>query len=509
MTSAARPRVVLFVGPSAPVDEIEAVFKDTNSELTVLPPAEQGDILRIMEPLPDVIGIVDGQFFHTPAVLHREILLVLEKGARVLGAASIGALRAAELDGFGMEGIGEIYRLYRTGRVDGDDEVAVLHADASDGYRPLAEALVNIRHNLDRARRQRIITARTAASAVAAMKRLHFAARTHEAVLATVPADERATLDSFLKREAVDLKRADSLMLARTIADRTAGRTSWPARVPVRVNQTSHFHRFRRQYLGRSAGPCHLPDHLVLVFARLLVPSFQRLHARVVQRCLAVDEAQHRGLAPGGSPARLRRFRETRELGSDDRFKAWLQERLLSADDLDELLRARDLEAQILAIYRRRAPGPATPSALHRLIAQDVATRHGVSVRGLKRPLLLYPGLPLGGPLIRELKLDGTFASLSEVTSQVLQNNAAVFERHPWLVRAPVRRGLLVQFVANRWGIPVERLERELLAHGFTGYHDMVEAARHLFVYERTSAGPYCSERLTDCFMVDPTDRPV
>jgi hypothetical protein len=508
MRSEARPQVALFVGPSVPADEIQSVLNDANVEVTLLPPAEQGDILRLVGQLPDVIGIIDGQFFHAPAVLHREILLALEKGTRVLGAASIGALRAAELDVFGMEGVGEIYRLYRTGRVDGDDEVAVLHAAASEGYRPLTEALVSIRHNLSRARRRGVIAPRTAAAAVAAMKRLHFSRRTYKAVLATVPADERPALVRFLEREAIDLKRADALLLADTIADRLAGRASWPARVPVRVNQTSHFSRYQRLYCGRPAGTCHIPDHLVLAFARLLSPTFQRLHAQVVRRCLAVDEARQRGLSPEDRATRLRRFRETGDLRSDDRFQAWLRDRWMSSDELDDLLRERDLEAQVLRRYRDCTVGASTPSALHRLIAQDVAIRHGASVRSLKRPLLMYPGIPVAAPLIRELKLDGLFGSLFELAGRILQNNAAVFERLPWLARAPVRRGLLAQFVANRLGVPVDRLEVELLAHGFSGYDDMVEPARHLFIYERTSAGAYRPERLTDCFLVDPNDRP-
>src|SRR5262249_41220362 len=151
MSPRARPRVCLFTGPSLPAADMEAEFRHVDADVVVRPPIEQGDVLRLAHRLPDVIGIVDGQFFHAPAVLHREILFALERGVRILGAASIGALRAAELDSFGMEGIGEIYRRYRTGIIDSDDEVAVLHGPAADEFRPLTEALVTIRHNLGRA----------------------------------------------------------------------------------------------------------------------------------------------------------------------------------------------------------------------------------------------------------------------------------------------------------------------------------------------------------------------
>ena len=51
----------------------------------------------------------------------------MQAGIHVYGAASIGALRAAELDAFGMRGIGRIYEDFREGVLEDDDEVAVLH----------------------------------------------------------------------------------------------------------------------------------------------------------------------------------------------------------------------------------------------------------------------------------------------------------------------------------------------------------------------------------------------
>ena len=47
---------------------------------------------------------------------HKEILFALSEGIDVYGAASMGALRAAELDAFGMRGIGDVYSAYAEGR---------------------------------------------------------------------------------------------------------------------------------------------------------------------------------------------------------------------------------------------------------------------------------------------------------------------------------------------------------------------------------------------------------
>ena len=62
-----------------------------------------------------VIGIVDGYFEYVAPVWHKEILYALSSGCTVLGAASMGALRACECAAFGMRGIGRIFEDYREG----------------------------------------------------------------------------------------------------------------------------------------------------------------------------------------------------------------------------------------------------------------------------------------------------------------------------------------------------------------------------------------------------------
>ena len=52
-----------------------------------------------------------------------EVVAALRDGARVLGAASMGAIRAAECWPAGMQGVGAVYSLYRLGVISDDDEV--------------------------------------------------------------------------------------------------------------------------------------------------------------------------------------------------------------------------------------------------------------------------------------------------------------------------------------------------------------------------------------------------
>jgi hypothetical protein len=129
--------VVVFTGPTLPKAEAEARLGGT-----ILPPARQGDIWRAVRThRPVAIGLIDGVFFHQPAIWHREILWALAEGVHVFGAASMGALRAAELAPFGMRGVGKVFEAFRDGFWPGfsepfedDDEVAVIHAPAELGH---------------------------------------------------------------------------------------------------------------------------------------------------------------------------------------------------------------------------------------------------------------------------------------------------------------------------------------------------------------------------------------
>jgi hypothetical protein len=123
--------VYVFLGPTL-------AEKDARAELDAvyLPPVAAGDVYRLWRRRPRAIGIVDGSFDRIPAVWHKEIMWIMERGVHVFGGAGLGALRAAELDSFGMRGVGRVYQAFSDGTLGRDDEVAVRHSTADDGTGP-------------------------------------------------------------------------------------------------------------------------------------------------------------------------------------------------------------------------------------------------------------------------------------------------------------------------------------------------------------------------------------
>jgi ribosomal protein S12 methylthiotransferase accessory factor len=136
-------KYVLFAGPSiaglAVPDGIE-----------IRPPAKCGDLASLLQNPPAAVALADGYFKLAPTVWHKEILGLMALGVRVIGGASLGALRAVELERFGMEGIGAIFDAYRSGAVTRDDAVMLVHAPSEFGYAPLSIPLVDAEYTLVR-----------------------------------------------------------------------------------------------------------------------------------------------------------------------------------------------------------------------------------------------------------------------------------------------------------------------------------------------------------------------
>jgi len=169
-------RIIVFLGPSLELSAAEKILA-----ADYRPPARRGDLLRAVEEGATIIGLVDGVFHQESAVAHREILAAVKKGVRVVGSSSMGALRAAEMDTLGMTGIGKIYRMFTSGELESDDEVALVF-DPSSGL-ALSEPLINIRFTLRRALEEGIIDARQHDILLTSARSLFYPKRTYRAIV--------------------------------------------------------------------------------------------------------------------------------------------------------------------------------------------------------------------------------------------------------------------------------------------------------------------------------------
>ena len=146
----------IYLGPSLDLHTAKQILP----EAVYHPPIRCGDLLRLKRLSPQHAVIIDGFYETTPSVWHKEILCLMELGVHVWGAASIGALRAAELYQFGMHGIGKVFTAFKEGLLTDDDEVAVLHQDQAGNFCAINDAMVNIRATCDELERICLISSR-------------------------------------------------------------------------------------------------------------------------------------------------------------------------------------------------------------------------------------------------------------------------------------------------------------------------------------------------------------
>lgn len=206
---------VVFLGPSLPLEEARRAC----ATAVYRPPARRGDLPRLLGELPDtqVVGLVDGYFEQVASVGHREIRSLLERGIRVLGGGSMGALRAAELAELGMEPVGKVAEWYLQGWIRSDDEVAVAVDPLS--ARALTVPMVTVRWAVQSALREGLLGEAVALRLLDRARGLHFSERTWS----TIGYDLDEEQFAHVVDERYDLKRRDALAVIERCRSITAG----------------------------------------------------------------------------------------------------------------------------------------------------------------------------------------------------------------------------------------------------------------------------------------------
>jgi TfuA protein len=206
--------LAVFCGPSLPPEDRVSV-----SDISYLPPAARGDIARAAASFDNLL-LIDGVFHHDLAPSPAECYRAAQR-VRCFGAASLGALRAAECRPYGFVPLGIIARWYTSELIDGDDEVAVAVDPRTQSA--LSVPSVNVRCVARLAVRRRIIARPQADRLIAQAREVFYADRTWEDVLALAPAKARAALRALAERHG-DLKRRDARFALRSVLRRLCRR---------------------------------------------------------------------------------------------------------------------------------------------------------------------------------------------------------------------------------------------------------------------------------------------
>ncbi len=444
---------VVFIGPSAARQEIEKRL-----EARILPPAAEGDVHRAVRAGARSIGLVDGPPAGQAGVWPQEILWAMSQGVHVFGAAGLGALRAAELQGLGMHGIGKVFEAYGSGRLEDDDEIAVRQGPAEAGHPALSDAMVNIRATLERAQQDGVVDGQTRAGLEALAKGTFYAERSWDGLLQRAEAQEVGVvslhvLRGWLTDRRVDQQREDALALADAMQVFVEGDPQ-PMAVDYRFEPTTLWERAvgERWTAGlaeRGDAGDEVERSLLLEELRLQDGAFAVVRRRALGRLLALREAERRGLVP--DPEAIQEER--------NRFR--LERGLLSRHALDQWLSDSGFDAP----------------AFDRLIADEVR------VAALEKEL----GAALGEHIVAELRRRGEYAELAARARDKQAALAAAGEADADLEdsgRTPAE--LLAWYYGQQLGQELpERPEALLREWGLAEMEDLYRAILREFLYSR------------------------
>jgi hypothetical protein len=344
----------VFTGPT-----ISAIEAGGELEAVYLPPAAEGDVYRVALKRPQAIGIIDGYFQSTPTVRHKEILWAMSRGIHVFGSASIGALRAAELAAFGMEGVGTIFEFYRDGILDDDDEVAIVHGPPEVGFLPVSEAMVNIRQTLRKAELVGVISSKLRTALEKMGKELFYPDRSYSVLLrrATecgLAEVEVARLRQWLPKGQVNQKREDAIAMLQLMRRRLAQGLD-PKTISYSFEHTSMWESAWRQggelRFDANAQPSVVVHDSLLDELRLEGDQYKQHCLIALERFFAIREANRLGITVTRECRREAElaFRQERDLVDAAQLERWMNHNGLDYHDFDALMMD---EARVRSVHQ-------------------------------------------------------------------------------------------------------------------------------------------------------------
>jgi hypothetical protein len=351
--------ICIFLGPSLSITQAQSVLADA----VYLPPVQQGDVYQaVLQHRPHALGIIDGYFQQVPSVWHKEILWAMQQGIHVFGSASMGALRAAELAAFGMQGVGKVFAAYRDGVFapyhddvfEDDDEVAVVHGPAETGYIAISEALVNIRATLAAAAAAEVITAAERNALAALTKQLFYPRRSYQKLLQlaaeqTLTADRLQALAAWLPAGQINLKRDDALAMLTAIGE-LDGQTK---QVDYHFAHTTMWENLanslnKRTFAYAAADERHWQTAVLDELRLQGYEAYQHIRHAALLRWLLLEGGNRPQTDVNEEHQRrtLDRFRRQNKLLNRAALQRWMSDNDLSPEAFSELLRDSSQQLQ-------------------------------------------------------------------------------------------------------------------------------------------------------------------
>ncbi|RUR14104.1 TfuA-like protein [Legionella sp. km772] len=320
-------KTIVFLETSLTHDSALQLLQDA----TYVRSIKMGDVLKAIQEGYRRVVIIDGNFSWVPSVWHKEILIALDYGLEVWGAASMGALRAAELDAFGMKGYGRIYERYKNEEIDGDDEVALVYSKYNQEQ---TIPLVNIRFTLEQ------IDIPNKGLVLEAIRAIYFAERTWGKIAQTVSYE----ICDQIKTHYIDAKKEDAASLLLYLNQQHLSNEIFDL-----AKKSRKFTFFEKKliestltpiesiFTERDSGEGIVHQVRAMNIIKLLTISETKKNKQHYQSILMELDQEAYDITEYELMYQVEQFREERHLLKGDDFFHWLQRRDLHESNLEQL----------------------------------------------------------------------------------------------------------------------------------------------------------------------------
>ncbi len=341
-------RIAVFLGPSLSHARAREILSGD-----YYPPARQGDLLWAVREGYDTLALLDGEDYTSgPLVWHKEILHALRRGLRVVGGSGMGAIRAAELHPYGMEGVGEIFRLYREGILERDDAVAAPFRFSPDRgeWMRLGEPMVNLLGTLEKCESRGELSKEEKDSLQEIARSLYYKERSFESLLSKgeernlFGKSRRGELEKAFDENRVDLLKEDALALLEYLREEKVSEKA--GKMPCGKWETSHI--FRR--ILEEERPCSVRDEKVTsgeiaAWGALETSRGFSLARHGLNRRLGLEFARHLELEVSSEEVEREtlRFRRRRNMITPESLEEWLRRNHIEEAEFRRLMREEAL----------------------------------------------------------------------------------------------------------------------------------------------------------------------
>ncbi|KJR42633.1 TfuA domain-containing protein core [Candidatus Magnetoovum chiemensis] len=332
---------VIFLGPTLSLCRAREIL-----DAVYLGPVEQAGLISAVTTYrPRVIGIIDGVFGQSLSLWHKEILYALEQGVHVYGASSMGAIRAAETCDFGAVGVGEVFRMYRSGEINDDDEVALMHSLEDGGYRSLSHPMVNIRKTFLFAVQRQVISLEVCSKLIAIAKSLYYPNRVFANIfdIARKEGIDEDTIEKarlFCSTDYVDIKMRDAVELLETIRD--LPKDNGPFKIDFDFSKSTLFSALYNRDRTVSCDGVSVAQDSIACYTALHKEDFGQFNFNALNRALVVIMADMLKVDVSIEDVDREKERFLFKHKVND-VKQWLADNHLSDDEFNALMRENAL----------------------------------------------------------------------------------------------------------------------------------------------------------------------